>query len=156
MFIHIYIYCIYIYTMCNVCMYIYMLYYILCRYKWYIYICHHIPLYPTTCMVLYQRFCWESPSLQRPAWLPESLDVEDEDWEMKTWKGNRRFSQLNMGIPIKINPWNPSIDLGVDSGKFAGKHRWGFPWMEVPPNWWFIRENSLKTDNLGVPLLRKP
>ena len=51
-----------------------------------IYLCHHIPLYPTTCLVLYQLGMLGNAHKvvpMRPAWLPESLDVEDEDQEMK-------------------------------------------------------------------------
>ena len=28
---------------------------------------------------------------------------------------------------------------------------WGVPEMRVPPNGWFIRENPIKMDDLGVP-----
>ena len=28
---------------------------------------------------------------------------------------------------------------------------WGFPWIGVPQNGWFIRENPIEMDDLGVP-----
>ena len=33
---------------------------------------------------------------------------------------------------------------------------WGFPWMEVPPNGWFIMDNATKLMILGYPDFRKP
>ena len=29
--------------------------------------------------------------------------------------------------------------------------KWGFPSMGVPKNGWFVRENAIKMDDLGVP-----
>ena len=31
-------------------------------------------------------------------------------------------------------------------------HKWGFPKIVVPQNGWFIMENLIKMDDLGVPL----
>ena len=31
-------------------------------------------------------------------------------------------------------------------------HIWGFPKMGIPKNWWFIWENLIKMEDLGVPL----
>ena len=31
-------------------------------------------------------------------------------------------------------------------------HIWGFPKIVVPQNGWFIMENPIKMDDLGVPL----
>jgi len=30
-------------------------------------------------------------------------------------------------------------------------HKWGFPKIGVPQNGWFIKENPIKMDDLGVP-----
>ena len=40
------------------------------------------------------------------------------------------------------NPWVP----------YNSKFIWVFPKIGVPQNGWFIMENPIKTDDLGVPL----
>ena len=42
------------------------------------------------------------------------------------------------------------MDSSIESlGTYPG---WWFPKIMVPPNGWFIMENPIKMDNLGIPL----
>ena len=87
--------------------------------------------------------------------------------------------RLSMEIPSHISPWKlpkwiygPGIphSLGMRysflsrkswpspiSGPATNPQKsiWWFPKMEVPLNGWFIRDNSIKMDDLGVPLFQE-
>ena len=47
--------------------------------------------------------------------------------------------------------WDSHICIDIYIYVCVGFHKWG-----VPPNGWFIMENTIKMDDLGVPHFRKP
>ena len=55
-------------------------------------------------------------------------------------------TSLNHGIVIPIN--EDMLKRRVDIEMI-----WGFPYMEVPQNGWFIMKNLIKIDDLGVPTI---
>ena len=60
-------------------------------------------------------------------------------------------------IPLK-HGWQwceskfPSIFIHIFENKKNSETKWVFPQIGVPQNGWFIRENPIKMDDLGVPL----
>ena len=67
----------------------------------------------------------------------------------------RQASQKNCAIISSFHP-DPTrvheifvLPICVDS--YKNSHIWGFPKIGVPQNGWFIMENPIKLDDLGVP-----
>ena len=53
----------------------------------------------------------------------------------------------NMGDFVAVIGWpQPSANSSLRQ-----IHVWGFPYMGVPYNGWFITENRIKLEDLGVP-----
>ena len=53
------------------------------------------------------------------------------------------------------NGWAPGLHWWHHGGSLL-EAIWRFPYMDiygVPANGWFIKKNSIKTDDLGIPLL---
>ena len=52
---------------------------------------------------------------------------------------------------VSAAPWSERVVRLVGKRIGTVPNFGGFPYMEVPKNWWFIPENPIKMNDLGVP-----
>ena len=80
-----------------------------------------------------------------PPGAPKPPSLEGDDWQ-------GAVAALQLGVRAKSSQGDLENHLvGLEQG-FIGDDKWVFPKIMVPQTAWFIMENPIKMDDLGVPV----